>query len=129
MRGRGALSPTEKFEINQTSDFVISNNKQYKKRVFRFLGSRFLYFHPWYNVVVCLCSILYGPYPIDIAFFSNSSMSFHCTPFWFQIIWNNIPSFFEFHNSFLQRFPPKTKFFCFCNDNPKNPLVHFLFYQ
>lgn len=69
MRGRGALSPTEKFEINQTSDFVISSNKQYKKRVFRFLGSRFLYFHPWHNVVVCLCSILYGPYPIDIAFF------------------------------------------------------------
>ena len=69
MRWRGALSPTEKFEINQTSDFVISSNKQYKKRVFRFLGSRFLYFHPWYNVVVCLCSILYGPYPIAIAFF------------------------------------------------------------
>ena len=63
MRGRGALSPTEKFEINQTSDFVISSNKQYKKR------SRFLYFHPWYNVVVCLCSILYGHYPIAIAFF------------------------------------------------------------
>ena len=36
MRGRGALSPTEKFEINQTSDFVISSNKQYKKRVFAF---------------------------------------------------------------------------------------------
>ena len=50
MRGRGALSPTEKFEINQTSDFVISSNRQYKKRVFRFLGSRFLYFHTWYIV-------------------------------------------------------------------------------
>ena len=55
MRGRGAVSPTEKFEINLTSDFVISSNKQYKKRVFRFLGSRFLYFHPWYIVKLWLC--------------------------------------------------------------------------
>ena len=47
MRGCGAFSPTEKFEIKRISDFVITSYRQYKKRVFRFLGSRFLYFHTW----------------------------------------------------------------------------------
>ena len=50
MRGCGAVSPTEKFEINRTSDFVIISNRQYKKRGFRFLGSRFLYFDTWHIV-------------------------------------------------------------------------------
>ena len=50
IRGCGAVSPTEKFEINRTSDFVIISNRQYKKRVLRFLGSRFLYFDTWHIV-------------------------------------------------------------------------------
>ena len=55
MRGRGAVSPTEKFEINRTSDFSITSNRQYKKRVFRFFGSRFSYFHTWHIVKLQLC--------------------------------------------------------------------------
>lgn len=110
MRGRGALSPTEKFEINQTSDFVISSNKQYKKRVFRFLGSRFLYFHPWHNVVVCLCSILYGPYPIDIAFFSNSSMSFHVHHFGFKSSGITFHLFLSSTIVSSKDFPPRPNF-------------------
>ena len=110
MRGRGALSPTEKFEINQTSDFVISSNKQYKKREPRKRKTRFLYFHPWYNVVVYLCSVLYGPYPIAIAFFSNSSMSFHVHHFGFKSSGITFHLFLSSAIVSSRDFPPRPNF-------------------